>query len=267
GQAIIDNFKNLNLKVNLSNPMKKIYVEVRGEFSYIFTDIIRTKWGGLPIERSKKILVPDIGRLSDLLAGFLLMRRGSEIYPILFQLTNDNYFFESRLSNWKELADYFPKPNFVIRKVNLTKIIEKLHNILKQKKYMCAMCRLIRFESMAIILKDFNFENFNKIRGITDGINLNNSSVCSDEVDLNSIALNYLFSKYPIFTPIIGLKSKKVEKMTNKISNNLVTINYCQFKPKNQDINIEELKNLYKSLNLDEFIEIILNEIEEIKIF
>jgi len=267
GQAIIDNFKNLNLKVNLSNPMKKLNIEVRGEFSYIYTEVIKTEWGGLPIERSKKILVPDIGRLSDLLAGFLLMKRGCEIYPILYQLTNNNYFFESRLSNWKELANYSPIRNFIIRKVNLIKIIEKIENALKDKKYICAICRLIRFESLAIILKDLNFENFNRIRGISDGVNLNNSSVCSDEVDIESIALNYLFSKNPIFTPIIGLESKKIEKMINKISNNLVAIDYCQFKPKNQDINIEHLKNLYKSLNLKEFIKICVNEIEEIKIF
>ncbi|GAJ05261.1 unnamed protein product, partial [marine sediment metagenome] len=31
----------------------------------------------------------DVGRLNDLIAGFLLMRRGSEIYPVLFDITED----------------------------------------------------------------------------------------------------------------------------------------------------------------------------------
>ena len=267
GQAIIDNFKNLNLKVNLSNPMKKIYVEVRSAFSYIYTEIIKTEWGGLPIERNKKILVPNIGRVSDLLAGFLLMRRGCEIYPILFQLTNDNYFLESQLSNWKELANYSPKRNFIIRKVNLTKLIEKIENILKEKKYICAICRLIRFESQSIMLKEFDIEGFDRIRAISDGVSLNNTSLCPDEVDLESIALNYLFSKYPVFTPTIGLESNKVEELISKISRDLVNIDYCQFKPKNQEINIEEIKTLYKSLNLNDLILESLNNIEEIKIF
>ena len=267
GQAIIDNFKNLNLKVNLSNPMKKIYIEVRDTFTYIYTEIIKTEWGGLPIEKNKKILIHDIGRLSDLLAGFLLMRRGCEIYPILFQLTNDNNFFESQLSNWKELVNYFPKRNFIIRKVNLTKVIEKIGNILKEKKYICAICRLIRFEFLSILLKDFYIEDFNRIRAISDGVSLNNTSLCPDEVDLESIALNYLFSKYPIFTPTIGLESNKVEELISKISRDLVNIDYCQFKPKNQEINIEELKTLYKSLNLNDLIRENLNNIEEIKIF
>ncbi len=267
GQAIMDNFKNLNLKVNLSNPMKKIYIEVRGEFSYIYTEIIKTEWGGLPIEKNKKILVPDIGRLSDLLAGFLLMRRGCEIYPILFQLTNDEYFLESQLSNWNELANYSPKRNFIIRKVNLIKIIENIENILKEKKYICAICRLIRFESQSIMLKEFDIEGFDRIRAISDGVSLNNTFLCPDEVDLESIALNYLFSKYPVFTPTIGLESNNVEEMINKISRDLVNIDYCQFKPKNQEITIEELKTLYKSLNLKDLILESLNNIEEFKIF
>ncbi len=267
GQAIIDNFRKLNLKVNLSNPMKKFYIEVRGDFSYIYTKIIKTEWGGLPIERNKKILVPDIGRLSDLLAGFLLMRRGCEIYPILFQLIKDNNYFKSRLSNWEEIAKYCVNYNFIVRKVNLIKIIERVEKILKEKKYICAICRLVRLESLSIMLKELNIENFDRIRGISDGVSLNNISFCPDEVDLESIALNYLFSIYPIFTPIIGLESNKVEKMISKISKNLVNTDYCQFKPKNQEINVEELKTLYKSLNLNELILENLKNTEEIKIF
>ena len=96
GQAIVDHFKKLeiNLKVNLSNPDKQIFIEVRDQFSYLFTDIIYSKWGGLPIESNKKIACMDIGRLNDLLAGFIIMRRGCQIYPILFDLTENDDIFQ-----------------------------------------------------------------------------------------------------------------------------------------------------------------------------
>ena len=84
GQEVMDNFSHLNLKVNLSSPKKEIHIEIRGEFSYIFTDLIYTNWGGLPSEYTRKILCNDIGRLNDLLAAFLVMRRGCELYPIFF---------------------------------------------------------------------------------------------------------------------------------------------------------------------------------------
>ncbi|GAG85563.1 unnamed protein product, partial [marine sediment metagenome] len=99
GKAIIDNFPNHELKVNLTQPKKQIFIEIRGDFTYIFSQIIRSKWGGLPIEPQKKILVMDIGRLNDLIAGFLLMRRGSEIYPILIDLTEDGTGVEDWISN------------------------------------------------------------------------------------------------------------------------------------------------------------------------
>ncbi|MEJ2293970.1 MAG: THUMP domain-containing protein, partial [Candidatus Lokiarchaeota archaeon] len=71
GQKIIEHFVEYDLEVDLSNPNKKIFIEVRGDFSYIFTHIYKTPWGGLPIEPRKNILIMDIGRIEDLMAGFL----------------------------------------------------------------------------------------------------------------------------------------------------------------------------------------------------
>ena len=43
-------------------------------------------------------------------------------------------------------------------------------------------------------------------------------------------------------------------------------MDYCQFKPENQDMNIESVKELYKSLNLTDLISECLNSLEEIGI-
>ena len=266
GQAIIDNFADLNLKVNLSNPMKKIFVEVRDEFSYIYTDIIMTKWGGMPIEKNKKVIVSDIGRLNDLLAGFLLMRRGSEIYPVLFRLTEKKDFIQSYIKNWKELIDYSHPFNLKVRIIDFTKIIQYLEKKLDEKQYICAICRLARFEALSIILKQVNFKNFDRIRAITDGISLNDASDCPDKVELMTISLNYLFSIYPIFTPIIGLGLNETNQFLSKLSKNLINLDYCKFKPKNQEIDLEKLENIYKNLNLKDLIINCLKNIDEFNI-
>ena len=85
-------------------------------------------------------------------------------------------------------------------------------------------------------------------------MNLNNLTFCPDEIDLDSLALNYLISEYPIFTPLIGLDSYNINENISKLSKNLTRFNYCCFKPKNQEFNGKILKSLYKSLNLNEFI-------------
>ncbi len=268
GQEVMDAYSHLNLKVDLSNPKKKIYIEIRGEFSYIYTDIIKTEWGGMPIEKKRKVLCMDIGRLNDLLAGFSLMRRGCELYPILFEISNENNnCMEKRIFNWRELVKYTHQFNFIIRKINISKILEKVKEFLIERKYFCSICRLIRFDILSKLLKESEIEDFDLIRAITDGVSLNNTTLCTDNVDLESIALNYLFSEYPIFTPIIGLDFENVENFTTKISRNLKSFNYCKFKPKNQEINIEEIKILYKSLNLKDLIEQSLYNIEEYDIF
>lgn len=266
GQAILDSFSDLNLKVDLTNPIKKIYIEVRNEFTYIYTDVIKTTWGGLPVEKRKKIMVSDIGRLTDLLAGFFLMRRGCEVYPILFQLTNENGFLELFQKNWQKITNYSHSFNLKIRKVNFTGIINHLEKNLEQKQYICAICRLARLEASSIILKQQKLENFEKIRGISDGVSLNDLSHCPDEVELMTISLSYLFSRYPIFTPLIGLESDDIDGFLSEISENLNNLDYCQFKPKNQDIDLKNLKELYRKLNLEDLIIECVNNIEEFRL-
>ncbi|MFX1409167.1 MAG: THUMP domain-containing protein [Promethearchaeota archaeon] len=254
GKAIIDYFTYLELKVNLSNPKKKIFIEVRDEFAYIFTQIFKSTWGGLPIEPYKKIIIMDIGRINDIIAGFLMMRRGCEIYPILFNLTENNKVFEKWLSNWKEIGQFTPFFKFRIRIINLTKIMEYILLNLNNKKYICGMCRLIRLDIISKILKNSKVKGFDKIRAISDGVSLNNSTLCSDNVDLESISLNYLFSEYPIFTSLIGLDSTMIQKFQNQISRKLLEFDYCQYKPKNQEFNNKFLESLYRSLNFEELI-------------
>ncbi|MBY9007871.1 MAG: hypothetical protein KGD63_14110 [Candidatus Lokiarchaeota archaeon] len=251
GKNIVDHFKNLNLKVDLTNPKKKIFIEVRGDFTYIFTNIIKTDWEGLPIEYDKKIITMDIGRLGDILGGFLLMRRGCELYPILFDLTNNNDYFERWIDNWKEIFSYVPFFRFTLKKVNLQRIFDNFEDKLQEKKYLCGLCRLIRFHVISKICANLDI----KIKAFSDGVNFNKMSFCNDETDLKSNALSYNFLNLPIFTPLIGLDSEEIHRFLRKISNNLKTINYCKYKPQNQDFNSVRLMDLYNSLKIDEILE------------
>jgi thiamine biosynthesis protein ThiI len=266
GQAILDNFTDLNLKVNLTNPKKKIFIEIRDEFSYIFTDIIKSRWGGLPIEDNKKVICMDIGRLNDFLAGFLIMRRGCVLYPILFKINEDENTIKKWILNWKEIMKYTPYSILKFRIINVVDILKVIEKDLKERAFFCAICRMIRFEILGKILNGSNFGEIERIKAITDGVSLNGTTYCTDEVDLESIALNHLFLNLPIFTPVIGLDSQNINKYLSEISINLNSIDYCCFKPKSQQINTEEIKKLYKSLKIDNLINQCINKIEEFNV-
>jgi len=268
GKAIIDNFPNHNLKVNLTQPSKKIFIEVRGDFTYVFSQIIKSKWGGLPIEPQKKILVMDIGRLNDEIAGFLLMRRGSEIYPILIDLMEDGTDVEDWISNWKEIGDYIPKNNIRLAKFRIYDVLKEVYAELDEKQYFCGICRLIRFDLMSKILKNPKFQFYEKIKAVTDGISLNNSNYCPDSIDLETLAINTLHLTHPIFTPLIGIGESKIQDLSKKISKNLKKVNYCPFKPENNQVfDAEKLKEIYNSLNIDNKLLFIVENGLEINIF
>jgi len=267
GKAIIEEFPNLNLKVNLTQPKKKIFIEIRGEFTYIFSQIFKSKWGGLPIEPQKKMLVMDIGRLNDLIAGFLLLRRGAEIYPILIYIKEDEGDSEIWLSNWEEVREYIPYKQFQLKIVKINHILKKVASELEDKQYFCGICRLIRFEIVSKILSDPNFHLYEKIRASVDGTSLNCSSFCPDSVDLDTLANNNLIPNLPIFTPTIGFGKKKLNDLSMKISHNLKKINYCPFKPKDQEFDAERLKNLYANLKIDSMIDESIEKGQDIKKF
>ena len=62
-------------------------------------------------------------------------------------------------------------------------------------------------------------------------------------------------------------QEKIIPLEVQKISPNIEMFDYCQFKPQNQKIDIEEIKTVYKSLDLDSLIEKSLDNIEEYNLF
>ncbi|MFX1275032.1 MAG: THUMP domain-containing protein [Promethearchaeota archaeon] len=268
GQDIIDHFLNTNiqLKVNLTNPDKKIFIEVRRDFSYIFTDVIESDWGGLPIESNKKIAVMDVGRINDLLAGFLLMRRGSEIYPFLFDISQDDKLYNQWILNWKEITAFTPSFKFSIMRIKLYDILKNIINNKVKKEHVCGTCRVLRLKILSTLLSNSKEGALEGIRALTDGVSLTNSSICYDNIDLDSLSLNYLCSDFPIFTPIIGLDLTVIKEILSKISKNLTQIKYCPFRPKDQEVDVNELSKFLKSSETNRIITTCISKVERINI-
>ena len=266
GKEVIEHFADYNLKVNLSNPEKKIYIEIRDDFSYIFTHIYETTWGGLPIEPRKNIAIMDVGRIEDLIAGFLIMRRGSKIYPILFEMNDDDKIFKDWVGNWKELLDYIPYNKFKLTRIQFTKIFDRITSKLKKMEFTCALCRLLRYNIIAHLTENNKYKDLNEVRAITDGLNLNNLSLCTDDVDLHSIALNSVFSSCPIFTPLVSFSDTEINSLQNKISTQFMKFDYCKYKPRDQKFDKEMVTEIYTNNMIETYLEDISSLIEQINL-
>ncbi len=256
GKDILDIFQSsgIELKVNLTNPDKTIFIEVREDFSYVFTDVIKSDWGGLPIETSTKIVVMDIGRREDRLAGFLLLRRGAVIYPIRFDLTEDDTAFENWKANWSAVHEFTPFYSLILWRIRFKAAL----NFIKERfgeTNICSACRMLRFATIASILKKESEMELNEIRALTDGFDMNQSSPCSDRIDLLSLSLNGLFSELPVFTPNIGMDKKSIDTYFLKIKQDMNVLDYCPLKPQNQEFNSEKLGKFRSSPEFEKLVD------------
>ncbi len=67
--------------VDLKNPKKVVYLEIRDQESYIFFDNIKCL-GGLPVGTQGKMILLLSGGIDSPVAGWMMMKRGVDIIPL-----------------------------------------------------------------------------------------------------------------------------------------------------------------------------------------
>lgn len=93
GEAVLDGFADLGLKVDLEEPDVEIFVEAREKGSYIYSEL-ETGPGGLPLGTQGTVLCP-VARQEDILAAWLMMRRGCSVV-----VATDDRKTASPLAEW-----------------------------------------------------------------------------------------------------------------------------------------------------------------------
>jgi thiamine biosynthesis protein ThiI len=101
GSAIFLENEHLGIKVKLTNPDVKIFIEVRDNMAYIFQDVIACH-AGLPIGTQGKVIA-DVDDDRGLVSAWLVMKRGCRV---IFRGTGDfealrNYDPEMRMADDK----------------------------------------------------------------------------------------------------------------------------------------------------------------------
>lgn len=121
GQEILNVTK---LKVNLTNPDFELFIEIRNDNAYLFTDKI-CGMGGLPLGTQGKVIAL-IDSPKSILAAWYLMRRGCRI---VFTTVNDKDIdlLHSFIKNWYADLD------IVMVVLDKQKLYEKLKNIAAER--------------------------------------------------------------------------------------------------------------------------------------
>ena len=118
-----------NLSVNLNNPQKWIFIEIRQNNCYIFDEIYRGH-GGLPVGVSGRLVSIFSGDIYSAVSSWMMMKRGCEIVPIYFDCKNQADFERAKeLEN--VLKNFYLDFNLIIvrnpkNKKNMLDIAEKI---------------------------------------------------------------------------------------------------------------------------------------------
>lgn len=77
GEVILNNFSDLQLKVDLENPEVEIQIDAREKGAYIYSSV-ELGPGGLPLGTQGNVLCPSGGK-DGILAAWMMMRRGCKV--------------------------------------------------------------------------------------------------------------------------------------------------------------------------------------------
>lgn len=192
-------------KVDLENPEVSVFVEIRENKAYLFTEIVKA-YGGLPIGSEGKVVALVSGGFDSLVASWLLLKRGVEVdflYLNLGGAVSRCYTIRAV----KSLADnwcYGYRPKLYI--VDFSGMIRELKTKVKP-------------ELLGVVLKRYMYRAANSIarrigaEGIATGENLGQVS-SQTLTNLNVIDKS---SEFVVLRPVLTFDKDEIVEMAREI--------------------------------------------------
>lgn len=218
-------------KVDLTQPDFELFVEVRGNKTYVFHEKIRGL-GGLPLGTQGRVICLVSTGIDSPVAAFLMMKRGCSVTMLNFN--NHPFTSESNekiLKIHQKLKEYSAGAKLKLYQVDYG---EYLHRCIDKapERMTCVLCKSGMYriaEKMA--QKD-------KCLAIVDGSSI--GQVASQTLP-NILATRYSTSM-PILSPLIGMDKVEIEDVAKKIGTydlSIIPDSGCSAVPRYPETNAE----------------------------
>ncbi len=249
----------LNLKVDLENPEKTVYIHITEDGFYLFFDKI-AGLGGLPTGSSGKILSLLSGGIDSPVAAWLMMKRGCnvDLLHIHSFLTHDEVM-ETKIGKIaRKLSEY---------SLGLTLYLASFKPFFLKSFDLPPRMILVSFRAYMIRLADRIARNRGYL-GIVTGDSL--GQVASQTLE-NLYAVN-AFSQTPIYRPLIGMNKQEIVDLSKKIGTYQLSIeeyrDCCAIIARHPETRADanQLKEIWEKYNLEEAVEETLTNIVEYRI-
>lgn len=259
GAYILKNINNIHVDVH--NPELILHVEIRSDYSYIYTNEIKGL-GGYPAGIQGKGLLMLSGGIDSPVAGFLASKRGIDIDCIYYE-SPPHTSIEAKnkvISLAKELSKYGSNINLYV--VPFTKLQEEIYKNI-DSTYMITILRRMMYRIAEIVAKN------NKCKIIINGESIGQvaSQTLSSMYVINNV------TNMPIIRPVACFDKLEIIEIAKKINTYDISIlpyeDCCTiFVPKHPVINPNLGKCLLYESNIDyeKLIDDCINNIEVINI-
>jgi tRNA uracil 4-sulfurtransferase len=227
-------------RVDLSYPDFELFVEVRGDKTYIFHQKIQGL-GGLPVGTQGRVISLVSSGIDSPVATFLMMKRGCSVTMVNF----NNHPYTSG-SNEKILKIYEKLKEYSAGvKLNLVQVEygDYLHKCIDEApdRMTCVLCKSGMYRIAEKIAEE------EKAMAIIDGSSL--GQVASQTLP-NILATRYS-TAMPVLSPLIGLDKVEIENIGKKIGTYEISIlpdSGCSAVPRHPETNAE-LPRVLEALN------------------
>lgn len=195
------------ISVDLTNPDREIFVEVRQKNAYVFTESAKGV-GGLPLGTQGKMVVLISGGIDSPVAAWMMMKRGCDI--VLLHMNNEPFSDETTRERAMECIDtlqkWSPQKKFTVYEAphggSLLAFLDNCNNRLN-----CVLCRRMMYRVASKVMK---LEN---AHGIITGASLGQ---VASQTSQNMLAENYGMEE-PIYHPLIGMDKLEIINIARKI--------------------------------------------------
>lgn len=208
GQKIHDTFgKELDLRVDLSNPDVVLGVEIRDNQAFVYLHTIDAV-GGMPLGVQPRLVGLFSGGIDSAVGMWLVMKRGCPVVPIYFDNSpfTDYTTTDRALKVAKVLFDWaigFPRKVYIVQHGENMKKIRTTN-----KKYSCLLCKRMMYRVAERLAEQLHAE------GIVTGEAIGEQA---SQTITNLRVLDTAVKEYPVHRPLLGFDKEETEAIGRRI--------------------------------------------------
>lgn len=259
GSEVLKRLSDRNIRVDLDNPDRVIYVEARGDVAYVYNEVLEGP-SGLPLGSQGKVVALLSGGVDSATASWLMMKRGALTIPLYLSTFpyGDKIFRQRAINVAKFLREFVTAADYRLTIVPYGQILTEF---IKQcpRKLTCVLCKRTMYRIAC------KFAEIKGAKAVVTGESL--GQVASQT--LTNLSVLDEAASLPVFRPLIGMDKNEIERLAKRIGfQEIAAIKTapCKavpIKPTTR-AKLEDVKRAEESLNLDKLIDKALANLKEI---